>query len=275
MFQGVTVALVTPLTSSAQVAEQDVERLVRSVRDHVTALLVTLSTGEGWALTDDQWRTMLATTIQHAAGRLVLAGVQRPTTDQVVERAIEARRLGAAAVVATSPYGPQVSQEEIYQHYAAIAAQSGLAVIVYNESVHSGNATELATLLRICRLPGVAAVKESSGCPQAIKRLIAADPGVPVYQGRERLLLEAGSPDGKAVALANVEPAFCAELFRNPAPARAAELAAYCERYELDREDWYRPLKSELMRRGVLSCDLTVADLAQAGPAAAEGGRAA
>ena len=265
MFAGVTAALVTPLSATGEVPEQDVARLISSMRDSVTALLPGLSTGEGRYLTDAQWRAMLTATLRHSTGLPVLAGIQRPTTSQVMERAIEARELGAAAIVATSPYGAEVGQRAIFRHYQALAAGSGLPVVVYNESVLSGNETQLSTLLQVCRLPGVVGVKESSGRAEVIRRLIAAVPGVPVFQGMERLLLDSGPVDGYVISLANVEPAFCADLFANRTADRptdrAAELADLCDRYELDRDDWYRPLKAELVRRGVLSTDLTAADL--------------
>ncbi|WP_035841194.1 dihydrodipicolinate synthase family protein [Kitasatospora azatica] len=277
MIRGVTAALVTPLTPGGAVAEQDVARLVGSVREHVRALLANLSTGEGWALTDSQWLAMLAATLRHADGVPVLAGIQRATTRQVLDLALEARELGAAAVVATTPYGPQVSQQAAYRHFEILSAEAGLPVIVYNESALSNNTTELSTLLRICRLPNVVGVKESSDDPAAIRRLIEAAPGVPVCQGMERLLLDSGPVDGYVVALANVEPAFCARLFDAPPAARqamAAELAAHCDRYELDRDDWYRPLKTALAGRGVLSTEYTVADLTCAELTAADGGEA-
>ncbi|GAA1990103.1 dihydrodipicolinate synthase family protein [Kitasatospora viridis] len=257
MYRGVTAALVTPLTPAGAVAEADVARLVGSLRDHVAALLATLSTGEGWALTPEQWRDMVAATVRHAQGVPVLAGIELPTTAQVVERIAWARELGAAAVVATTPYGPEVEQAEMVRHFAALAA-AGLPVLVYHESELSGNKTELATLLEICRIPGVVGVKDSSNSVEFIKELIAAEPGVAVYQGMEELLLDSGPVDGYVIALSCVEPAFCAGLFQDPAPAKLPELLAMCKRYGLDREDWYVAVKDELHRRGVLSSARTV-----------------
>ncbi|MFE9423864.1 dihydrodipicolinate synthase family protein [Kitasatospora sp. NPDC006697] len=258
MYRGVTAALVTPLTPAGAVAEPDVARLVGSLREHVAALLATLSTGEGWALTPGQWRDMVAATVRHAEGVPVLAGIELPTTAEVVERIGWARELGASAVVATTPYGPGVDQREMVGHYAALAA-AGLPVLVYHETELSKNTTELETLLEICRLPGVVGVKDSSNSVEFIRELIAAEPGVPVYQGMEELLLDSGPVDGYVIALACVEPAFCAELFRDPAPDRLPELLALCKQYGLDREDWYVPIKEELHRRGVLSSPRQVA----------------
>ncbi|MGW1835411.1 dihydrodipicolinate synthase family protein [Streptomyces sp. NPDC002067] len=258
MFPGVTVALVTPLSDAGEVSEPAVARLVASVRPYVSALLPALSTGEGGALTDEQWEVMVSATVRHADGLPVVAGALRPTTDEVAARARAAERLGACAVAVTTPYGPGVTQEEMFRHYERLARATRLPLVVYHESAVSKNALDLTTLLRICALPAVAGVKDSAGSGRFTRELVAAGPGVPVLQGLEHLLLESGPVDGFVLALANAEPALCAALFTDPSADRAAELTAACARFGLERDDWYRALKSELCRRGVLETDRTV-----------------
>ncbi|MBT2382897.1 dihydrodipicolinate synthase family protein [Streptomyces sp. ISL-11] len=257
-YTGVTVALVTPLTDAGEVAQEDVARLVAGVRPYVDALLPALSTGEGWALSQRQWCEMVAATVRCRDGLPVLAGIECPTTGETVARARLAAELGASAVVAPTPYGPDVTQEEMYRHYETLGAEGGLPVIVYHEREVSGNDLRPDTLLRICALPGVAAVKDSAGDPAATRELVAARPGVPVLQGLEHLVPETGGVDGHVAALANVEPALCAALFAGPVSRYTAELTAACERHGLDRPDWYRALKSELCRRGVLTTERTI-----------------
>ncbi|MGW2188453.1 dihydrodipicolinate synthase family protein [Streptomyces sp. NPDC001719] len=257
MFHGVTVPLVTPLSAGGEVPRADVAALVASVRPHATALLPALSTGEGWALTDRQWQDMVTHTLACADGLPVLAGIQRPGTAEVTALAQTAARLGATAVVTTTPYGPDVTQREMYDHYADVA-QAGLPVVVYHESGISRNTVEHDTLLRICALPGVVAVKDSAGDPAATRALLAARPGVPVLQGLEHLVGVCGEVDGWVMSLANAEPALCATAFE-ARPVYDAAVREACERYGLDRPDWYRSLKTELHRRQVLGTDRTAA----------------
>ncbi|UQI47326.1 dihydrodipicolinate synthase family protein [Streptomyces sp. HU2014] len=256
-YAGVTVALVTPLTDTGDVDRGDVGRLVASVRPYVDALLPALSTGEGWALTDRQWHDMVAATVGCREGLPVLAGIQRPTTEEAVARARTAAGLGAAAVVAPTPYGPDVTQEEMFRHYETLGREGGLPVVVYHEREVSGNDLRPDTLMRICSLPSVVAVKDSAGDPAATRELLAARPGVPVLQGLEHLLPETTGVAGHVAALANVEPALCSALHAGPVSDHTAVLAAACERHGLDRPDWYRALKSELCRRGVLTTERT------------------
>ncbi|MFF4415298.1 dihydrodipicolinate synthase family protein [Streptosporangium sp. NPDC001559] len=273
MYRGLIAALVTPLTGDGEVPEHDIARLIASLRPYVTALLPALSTGEGWALSERQWLAMVGGTVRHAGGLPVLAGVMRPTTAGALERARTAARLGAKAVVATTPYGPGLSQEEMYRHYASLSGGAGLPVVVYHESQVSGNRLRLDTLLRVCALPGVAAVKDSAGDAEFTRRLVAARPGVPVLQGLESLALEPTGVEGHVLALANAEPELCAELCAAMAAASPVEdtagwkarLGEAVERYGLARPDWYRMLKTELYRRSVLTTD-QVAETKEASP---------
>lgn len=257
MITGMTAALVTPVDGAGEIDEKSIARLIASVRPYADALLPALSTGEGGSLSDRQWREVVAAAVRHSGGLPVLAGVLRPTTAESLARAREADGLGAAAVVVTTPHGPEVTQEEMYRHVETVAG-AGLPVVVYHESAVSGNTLELATLLRVCALPGVAGVKDSAGDTGFTRALIAAGPGVPVVQGLEHLLLESGPVDGWVVALANVEPELCRALLTDRGDERAEQLRAACERYGLERDDWYRSLKTELLRRSVIETDREV-----------------
>ncbi|MFB7591096.1 dihydrodipicolinate synthase family protein [Streptomyces sp. NPDC056169] len=258
MNQGVITALVTPLSETGEVSESGVARLLDTLRPHVDGLLPNLSTGEGRWLTDHQWEAMLGATVRHAGGLPVLAGVLRPTTEQVVERARVAADLGAHGLVATSPYGTGVTQGEIYRHFADLAEHSGLPVIVYHGTEVSGNAADFDTLLRICEIPSVVGVKDSSGSAAFTRRLVEARPGARVLAGLEHLLLDSGPVDGYVVALANVEPALCADLFAGRLAHAEETLADACTRYGLEKDDWYRWVKAALYRSGVLETDRTV-----------------
>ncbi|MFH9659550.1 dihydrodipicolinate synthase family protein [Streptomyces sp. NPDC017248] len=258
MFQGVIAALVTPLSETDGVSESGVARLLDTVRPHADALLPNLSTGEGRRLSDRQWEDMLTATVKHSGGLPVLAGVLRPTTGRVLERARVAADLGAQALVATTPYGTGVTQDEILRHFTELSERGGLPVVVYHGTEVAGNAAEFDTLLRICELPSVVAVKDSSGSAAFTRRLVGARPGARVLAGLEHLLLESGPVDGYVVALANTEPELCADLFAGRLEDPAARLAEACARYGLAEDDWYRRLKTALYRRGVLETDKAV-----------------
>jgi 4-hydroxy-tetrahydrodipicolinate synthase len=253
MYRGVMVPLVTPVAADASVCETDVVAMITMLAPHVAGLVPALSTGEGWALDSIQWRDMVGYTVHHSPSLPVLAGILCASTAEVTDRAGMAATLGAEAVVASTPFGPAVSQEQMYAHYADLAAASPVPVVVYHESAVSGNELELGTLLRICRIPGIVAVKDSCGDSECTRRLVAARPGVAVWQGREQLIRTGSRVDGYVLALANVAPQLCARVWPEPSPDTTRKAAEACRRYGLLDDDWYRNVKTWLHASGIIA----------------------
>ena len=258
MYSGTIVPLVTPVDVEGRVDVPSVARLIESLHRDVTALMPALSSGEGWLLDEKQWRDMVAATKTHSHGLPVLAGIQLPETSQVVERAELARELGADAVVVTTPFRAEISQEEIFEHYRKVREAVDVPLFIYNEAAVSGNTIELETLLRIFDLPDVVGIKESSGSAEFTRRLAHAAHSVPVFEGWENLLLEARGVAGLVGPLANLEPELCNAMLVDPTPERQAEVDAACRRFGVFEDDWYRRVKTELCKRGVISTDLGI-----------------
>ena len=251
-YRGVIVPMVTPLDDRGDVSERSVERLVASLRPYVNGLMPALTSGEGWRLSPAQWRDVVAFTKRYAGSLPVLAGVQVEDTAGVIARARVGMELGVDAVVVTTPFGAGVTQDQIVEHYQAIRAAVPVPIFVYNEGAISGNAIELDTMLRICRIPGVVGIKESSGSVEFTNRLVAARTGVPVFQGWEHLLADTPGVDGCVLPLANLEPAVCAAMLATPSAELRARIQALCEQHDLLGDEWYVAIKRELVRRGVI-----------------------
>ena len=264
MYSGVIAPLITPVEETGAVSEPSVANLIASIRDYVDGLMPALSSGEGWLLDEEQWQDMLRYTRRYADGLPVLVGIQLPTTEQVIARAKIAQSLGADAVVVTTPFDPAATQDDIYSHYQAIRAAVEIPLFIYNEEALSGNAIELETMLRIFDLPDVVGVKESSGSSEMTRRIAAASPTVPVFEGWENLLIEVPGIRGFIGPLANLEPDLCARMLTDPTTARQEEINAACERYGVFKPDWYRWVKRELHQRGVITTDRTIEEKARA-----------
>lgn len=248
----VVVPLVTPLDGRGAVSAGCVERLVESVRPRATALLPALTSGEGWRLSLRQWTDVVRATVRCAGGLPVVAGVELATAAEVAARADLAMALGADAVAVAPPFRPGAPPSAALDHYQAVRAATAAPILVYNESTLSGVEVTVDVLCRICRLPGVVGVKESSGSLDVTGELVAARPGVPVLQGFEHLLPHSKEVDGCVVSLSNLEPALCADAVGTTSPAVAAALADAVARFGLEDPDWYAGIKRELVRRGVI-----------------------
>ncbi|WP_017624073.1 dihydrodipicolinate synthase family protein [Nocardiopsis chromatogenes] len=252
MISGTVVPLITPYDGHGRVSEKSTASLIEYVHADVSALMPVLSSGEGWRLTDQQWSDMVSFTVAHSHGLPVIAGVQAADTPCVLRRARMAEALGADMVAATTPFGAGVGQDEMVAHYRTLQGGTRLPIVVYNEEPVSQNRASLVTLLRICDLPGVAAVKESSGKAELTRALVAAGTGVPVFQGWEDRVASTPAVDGLIGPLANLEPGLCNTLLADPGEPLQRIVVAVCELFGLFRDDWYLRVKRELARRGVI-----------------------
>ncbi|MER8234476.1 dihydrodipicolinate synthase family protein [Streptomyces sp. NPDC101490] len=252
-YSGTVVPLITPLDEHGTVDEQSLVRLLDHIRGEVTGFMPALTSGEGWKLDARQWQDVVTYTVRHAGGLPVLAGIQLPDTDSVIERARTAAAIGVDAVVVTTPFGTEVTQDRIVEHYRALRAAVDVPVFLYNEEALSGNRIEFDTLLRICETPGIVGIKESSGDAAFTRKTAEAGTGIPVFEGWENLLVDARGIDGFIGPLANLEPGLCNAMLVDPTPDRQAEINSVCEKYGVFKDDWYRWVKRELHRRGVIS----------------------
>ncbi|WP_406056967.1 dihydrodipicolinate synthase family protein [Streptomyces sp. NBC_01077] len=252
-YSGTVVPLITPFDEHGVVDEQSVVRLLDHIRTEVNGFMPALTSGEGWKLDARQWQDVVTYTVRHAGGLPVLAGIQLPDTDAVIDRARTAAAIGADAVVVTTPFGADVTQDRIVEHYQAIRAAVDIPIFLYNEEALSGNRIEFDTLIRICKeIPGIVGIKESSGDAAFTRKMAEAGTGIPVFEGWENLLVDARGIDGFIGPLANLEPSLCNAMLVDPTPDRQAEINTVCERYGVFKDDWYRWVKKELHQRGVI-----------------------
>ncbi len=257
VYSGIIPPLVTPVDNNGDVCEQSVKNLVDFVGPYSTALMPTLSSGEGWALSDKLWEDMVRLTIKHSSGLPVLAGVECRTTDKVVERARKAQSFGVDAVVVTTPFEKDISQDEIYRHFERIK-DAGVPVFIYNEKAISGNSIEYETIERICRLGNIVGIKEASGSADFTKRLVCSGLKVPIFQGWEHLCCQSKGVEGYILPLANLEPKVCLEMLKNPTVEKQNEIGSLCKKYNILGDDWYVFLKKELQRRGIITTERAI-----------------
>ena len=134
-YSGVIVPLVTPLDADGAVCADSVARLVESVGPHVSGLMPTLSSGEGWKLDTDRWQRMVELTVAAAAGLPVFVGIQQATTSEVLARARLLATLRVDGIVVTTPFGSGVTQAQTLEHYRVIRDESGADLFVYNAKI--------------------------------------------------------------------------------------------------------------------------------------------
>jgi 4-hydroxy-tetrahydrodipicolinate synthase len=211
-FAGSYVALATPFTKSGALDDDALRRLVRGQLRAGTAGLVPCgSTGEAATLSHEEYRRVVALTLEESRGLLpVIAGVGTNATAKAVELAREAESLGADALLVLAPYYNKPTQEGLFQHFRAVARNTRLPVIVYNIPGRAAVNILPRTVLRIAAdCPNVGAVKEASGSIDQVSEILAGAPkGFAVLSGDDSLTVPmmAVGAAGVISVVANVAP---------------------------------------------------------------------
>ena len=190
-FGRVLTAMVTPFDDDGALDLDGARTLARWLQDNGNeGLVIAGTTGESPVLTDDERLSLFAAVIESVTIPVV-AGTGTNDTAHSVHLTKEAAALGAAGVLAVTPYYNRPSQAGIEGHMRAIAAASDLPVVVYDIPVRTGRKITTGQLLKMAREVGnIVALKDAAGHPGETAALIAAAPaGYEVYSGDDILTL--------------------------------------------------------------------------------------
>jgi 4-hydroxy-tetrahydrodipicolinate synthase len=183
--------MATPFDAGGRVDLDGAATLARHLVDNGSdGLVVTGTTGEGPTLSDSE-RIDLWSAVASGVTVPVIAGAGTNDTAHSVELTRAAAEVGAAGILAVTPYYNRPSQSGIEGHFAAIAAATKLPVLVYDIPIRTGRKVALETMLRLVRgSPNIVGVKDASGDPAGAARLVAAaGPGFDCYSGDDPLTL--------------------------------------------------------------------------------------
>ena len=190
--RGCGTALVTPFLGDGSIDEKALRSLVAwQIESGIDFLVPCGTTGETPTLSHDEWRRVIETTIEVAAGRVpIVAGATSNCTAEAVQKAVEVSNIkGVDAILSASPYYNKPTQEGQYQHFKAIAEAVDKPIVLYNVPGRTGVNLEPDTLLRLADLPNIAAVKEASGNISQIAEICGLLPGFTVLSGDDALTL--------------------------------------------------------------------------------------
>jgi 4-hydroxy-tetrahydrodipicolinate synthase len=217
--RGCGTAIVTPFLADDSIDDKALRSFVAWQIDSGIDFLVPCgTTGETPTLSHDEWLRVIETTIEVAAGRVpIVAGATSNCTAEAVQKAAEVSRIkGVDAILSASPYYNKPTQEGQYQHFKAVAEASSKPVVLYNVPGRTGVNLLPETLLRLSKLPNIAAVKEASGLVTQIAEICATMPEFTVLSGDDAMTLPAISVGGVGVisVASNAFPKEMAELTR-------------------------------------------------------------
>jgi len=217
-FQGVHVALVTPMTEGGDVDSGAIPALIDYLIDSGIHGIVPLgSTGEFYALTTAERQRVVDETIRAVAGRVpVTVGTNGGSTSDAMAHSVYAQEAGADAILLAAPYYSLPTADELYEHFAAIEKAIDLPIILYNYPGRTGVDLTPALVARLAKLPGIQFVKESTGQLERIPEIqTACGDSIDVLCGCDALALESfqAGAVGWITGAANVLPAELVQLY--------------------------------------------------------------
>jgi 4-hydroxy-tetrahydrodipicolinate synthase len=172
--KGIIPPMTTPVDAQGEVDETAFRSDVRYLlAGGVHGVAVGGSTGEGHTLTTDEIRRLTAVAVEEVEGRIpVITGIIANSTRLVVERGRAVRDLGVAALQVTPVhYLFAPGEHEMFDHYQAVADQTGLPILIYN--VIPWSYASPALLVRmIAEIEQVIGVKQSGGDVHALAELL-------------------------------------------------------------------------------------------------------
>ncbi len=165
MFEGSTVALVTPMGADGQIDYGDLEALIDfHVGAGTEALVIAGTTGESATLAKSEHIDLIAKACELADGRIpIIAGTGSNATAQTLDLSVAVDALPVAGFLVVTPYYNKPNQEGLYRHFAAVADAVGRPVILYNVPGRTGVDLLPETVARLARHSNIVAVKEATG----------------------------------------------------------------------------------------------------------------
>jgi len=211
MFKGAIVALVTPF-KKGRVDEEALRALIEmQISNGTDGIVPCGTTGESATLSHEEHDRVIEITIEAVRKRVpVIAGTGSNSTAEALRLTKHAHEAGADGVLMVTPYYNKPTQEGLYQHFQAIAAEVPIPVILYNVPGRTGGNLLPETVLRLASVPNIVGIKEASGSLKQIMDVIHLCPDdFSVLSGDDAVALPVLAMGGSGVVsvFANVAPA--------------------------------------------------------------------
>lgn len=232
LFEGILPAIVTPFDSNGNVDFEALRDVVRfQIEGGVHGFFVCGTIGEGALMSIEQRKAVAEAIIREASGKVpVIVHVGTTNTNESVELAMHAERIGAKAVGAITPYFFKPDIEGLIIHYQMIAESSHMPVFAYNIPQITGFNLTPEIFRRLCVIEGIVGIKDSSGNLSQLQEIIETAPKpITVINGADDILLAAllVGASAEISGVANAAPELMVELyesFKENNIARALEL---------------------------------------------------
>jgi 4-hydroxy-tetrahydrodipicolinate synthase len=161
LFSGLSAFSITPTDAAGRVDREALSRLLERIRSAGADSIGLLGSTGGYAfLSREERRRAVETAIASVGGRIpVIVGVGALRTDEAEALARDAKKAGAdGLLLAPMSYTP-LTEEEVFQHMAAVAKAGDLPLCIYNNPGTTRFVFTDDLIARLAELPNIAAIK--------------------------------------------------------------------------------------------------------------------
>lgn len=201
-FGSVLTAMVTPFDASGNINYEITSELIEYlIANGTEGLIVAGTTGESPTLTTNEKVDLFKHVIKVVNKRIpVIAGTGNNNTAESIELTKKAEACGADAIMLVTPYYNRPNQRGLYEHFATIAKQTKLPIMLYNIPGRSSVNMTVETVVQLSHIDNIVSIKEASGDLDQISKIIeqTAD-DFSVYSGDDGLTLPILSVGGSGV----------------------------------------------------------------------------
>ena len=217
--KGIIPAMVTPLDKKEKLNEKALRQLTNYlIQGGVHGLFPVGSQGEFFALEYEEKVRIMEIVAEEARGRVpVYAGTGAITTREAIRLTQAAESMGIDAVSIITPFFLAPTQDELYDHYAAIAKATKLPILLYNNPGRTGGVKLSPDLVvKLSQIKNIVGIKDSSGDMTVTAEYIRrTDKKFSVLAGRDTMiyctLCYGGT--GSITATGNVCPQLVTEIY--------------------------------------------------------------
>ncbi len=217
--KGIIPPIITPMHADESINFPELRRQVdRQIENGVHALFCFGTNGEGYILDGREKQQILETVVEQVNGRVpVYAGTGCISTRETIAQSRMAKDVGADVLSIITPSFAAASQQELYDHYKAVAAAVDIPIVLYNIPARTGNALAPETVARLSQLDNIVGAKDSSGNWDNMQAYLdgTRDRGFAVLSGNDGLILKCLQHGGQGgvAGCANVYPHTMASIY--------------------------------------------------------------
>ncbi len=216
VFEGVGTALVTPFIDGRIDFVSLKNMIENQIECGVSAIVILATTGEGSTIDDKEREEIIIFSKNVIKSRVkLIVGAGDNNSKNAVRKVLQAKFLGADAVLVVTPYYNKTTQQGIIDYYTMLS-EIEIPIIIYNVPSRTGLNIDLDTIKKLIKNPFIYGIKESTHDISRIMSLIKICKNkMAVYSGEDDLnfLFYCLGATGCLSVLSNLYPKKVKELF--------------------------------------------------------------